>query len=85
MTVRKREKSWLTYASQKKCVLQYLICMQTYVKYRNYRILLTGSTIPWSNWFYNIVRVMSFNKGYEFFLISRLPIYSLIDVELSVN
>ena len=27
----------------------------------------TGSTIPWSNWFYNIVRVMSFNKGYEFF------------------
>ena len=21
----------------------------------------------WSNWFYNIVRVMSFNKGYEFF------------------
>ena len=28
--------------------------------------LLTGFTIPGSNWFYNIVRVMSFNKGYEF-------------------
>ena len=27
----------------------------------------TGSTIPWSTWFYNIVRVMSFNNGYEFF------------------
>ena len=56
-----------------------------YATYANFRNLLTGSTIPWSNWFYNIVRVMSFNKGYEFFLISRLPIYSLIDVELSVN
>ena len=58
MTVRKIEKNWLTYASTKSCVLQYLICMQTNVKYANNRTLLTGSTIPWSNWFYNIVKAI---------------------------
>ena len=52
---------------QKYDVFQYLIFIQTYATYVNCRTLLAGSTISWSNWFYNIVRVMSFNKGYEFF------------------
>ena len=59
VTVRKREKNILTYTSTKICVFQYLICIQTYATYADYRTLLTGSTIPWSNWFYNIVRVIS--------------------------
>ena len=50
-----------------KCVFQYLICIQKYATYANCRTLLTGSTILWSNWFYNTVKVMSFNKGYVFF------------------
>ena len=63
----KQKKKWLTYTSTKICVFQYLTCIQRYATYANCRTLLTGSTIPWSNWFYNIVRVMTFNKDYEFF------------------
>ena len=53
--------------AQKLCVFQHLTCIQTYVTYGNCQTLLTGSTTHWSNWFYNIVRVMSFKKDYNFF------------------
>ena len=62
VTVRKREKK-LANAYQHKNMCIPILNMHTNVC----DILLTGSTIPQSNWFYNIVRVMSFNKGYEFF------------------
>ena len=65
--IEKEKKNQQTYASTKICTIQYLICIQTYATYANCRTLLTGSIITWSNWFYNIVRVMSFNEGYEFF------------------
>ena len=54
-------------AAQKLCIFQSLICIQKYVAHANCQTLLTGSTIPWSYWFYNIVNVMSFSKSYEFF------------------
>ena len=66
-------KKWLSekekkmYASTKKCVFQNLICIQAYATYANCWTLLTGSKIHLSNWFYNILRIMSFNKDYEVF------------------
>ena len=49
ITVRKREKNELMYASTRICAFQHLTSIQTYAAYANYRTLLTDSTIPWSN------------------------------------
>ena len=67
MTVRKTEKRLANVCQHNNVCIQILNMHTNVCDIRKLSNLLTGSTIPWSNWFYNIVRVMSFNKGYEFF------------------
>ena len=57
MTVRKREKKLANVYQHKNMSILILNMHTNYATYA-YAILLTGSTIPWSNWFYNIVRFM---------------------------
>ena len=84
MTVRK-EKKIANVASTKICVFQYLICIQTYATYANCWTFLTGSTIPWSNWFYNIVKVMSFNKGCELFWLATYQFIHWLELNFQQN
>ena len=63
-----KQRKKLANACQHKNICISILNMHTNVcDIRKLLNLLTGSTIPWSNWFYTIVRVISFNKGYEFF------------------
>ena len=66
MTVRKKAKKIATYGSTKMCIP--ILNMDKNVgdtpKLSN---PINWFYKSWSNWFYNIVRVVSFNKAYEFF------------------